>query len=72
MDSFEVSRPTRPIPDLEGIEPDSTEPAEQPAPTDAEYPMVDIRAAVSALKEFRFGRSLGNTSTREMIEEGRR
>ena len=32
----------------------------------------DYRAAVEALKAFRKGRSLGNQTIREMIEEGRR
>ena len=35
-------------------------------------PKSDIRAAVEAMKQFRKGRSLGASSIREMIEEGRR
>ena len=35
-------------------------------------PKSDVRAAVEAMKQFRKGRSLGASSIREMIEEGRR
>jgi prevent-host-death family protein len=35
-------------------------------------PKPDVRAAVEAMKQFRKGRSLGGSSIREMIEEGRR
>ncbi len=35
-------------------------------------PRPDVRAAVEAMKQFRKGRSLGGSSIREMIEEGRR
>ena len=35
-------------------------------------PKSDIRAAVEAMKQFRKGRSLGASSIRELIEEGRR
>ena len=35
-------------------------------------PKPDVRAAVEAMKQFRKGRSLGASSIREMIEEGRR
>jgi prevent-host-death family protein len=35
-------------------------------------PKSEIRAAVEAMKQFRKGRSLGASSIREMIEEGRR
>ena len=35
-------------------------------------PKPDVRAAVEAMKQFRKGRSLGDLSIREMIEEGRR
>ncbi len=35
-------------------------------------PKPDVQAAVEAMKQFRKGRSLGGSSIREMIEEGRR
>jgi prevent-host-death family protein len=35
-------------------------------------PKPDVRAAVEAMKRFRRGRTLGGSSIREMIEEGRR
>ena len=41
-------------------------------PTQAARPKPDVRAAVEAMKAFRKGRTLGDLSIREMIEEGRR
>jgi prevent-host-death family protein len=41
-------------------------------PTQAAKPEPDVRAAVEAMKAFRKGRTLGDLSIREMIEEGRR
>ncbi len=41
-------------------------------PTLAVPPKPDVRAAVEAMKAFRKGRSLGGSSIRAMIEEGRR
>jgi prevent-host-death family protein len=35
-------------------------------------PKPDVRAAVEAMKAFRKGRTLGDPSIREMIEDGRR
>ncbi len=32
----------------------------------------DVRKAIEALKEFRVGKTLGNISIRELIDEGRR
>jgi prevent-host-death family protein len=40
-------------------------------PTLAATPKPDVRAAVEAMKAFRKGRTLGDLSIREMIEEGR-
>jgi prevent-host-death family protein len=41
-------------------------------PPSAVKPAPDVRAAVAAMKQFRKGRTLGDLSIREMIEEGRR
>ena len=41
-------------------------------PAVSAMPKSEIRAAVEAMKQFRKGRSLGASSIREMIQEGRR
>ena len=41
-------------------------------PAVSDTPKPDVRAAVEAMKQFRKGRSLGGSSIRDMIEEGRR
>jgi prevent-host-death family protein len=41
-------------------------------PTLSARPKPDVRAAVEAMKVFRKGRTLGDLSIREMIEDGRR
>jgi prevent-host-death family protein len=40
-------------------------------PTSTARPKPDVHAAIAAMKVFRKGRSLGDMSIREMIEEGR-
>ncbi len=43
-----------------------------PSRETAAKPAPNVRAAVEAMKSFRKGRTLGDLSIREMIEEGRR